>query len=96
MTASAEIIRTTHLPQFGDVYFDLKNQYEIVLNIVKKNFFIVANISCNTNKNIKNWYDCIIFCYKKKSWNKFPKRARTLDYIFNRRCYTDNLQYKLR
>ena len=36
MTPSAEIIRTAHLPQFGGVYFGLKNQYKIVLNIVKK------------------------------------------------------------
>ena len=35
MTPSDEIIRTTHLPQFGDVYFDLKNQYKILINIVK-------------------------------------------------------------
>ena len=38
MTPSAEIIRTTHLPQFRDVYFGLKNQYKIVLNIVNKFF----------------------------------------------------------
>ena len=25
-----------HLPQIGDVYFGLKNQYKIVLNVVKK------------------------------------------------------------
>ena len=36
MTPSAEIIRTTHLPQFRGVYFGLKNQYKIVLNIEKK------------------------------------------------------------
>ena len=30
MTPSDEIIRTT---QFWDVYFDLKNQYKILLNI---------------------------------------------------------------
>ena len=39
MTPSDEIIRTTDLPQFGGVYFDLKNQYKILLNEVKKNFF---------------------------------------------------------
>ena len=39
MTPSAEIIRTTHLPQFGGVYFSLKNQYKTVLNIVK-NYFL--------------------------------------------------------
>ena len=38
MTPSAEIIRTSHLPQFGGVYFDLKKQDKIVLNIVKKFF----------------------------------------------------------
>ena len=36
MTQNAEIIRTTHLPQLG-VHFGSKNQYKIVLNIVKKN-----------------------------------------------------------
>ena len=49
MTPSAEIIRNTHLPQFGGVYFSLKNQYKIVLNIVKKFFFTVYD----ANKNIK-------------------------------------------
>ena len=39
MTPSAEIIRTTHLPQFGGFYFGLNNQYKIVLNIVKIFFF---------------------------------------------------------
>ena len=73
MTLSAEIIRTTHLPQFGGVYFGLKNQY--ILNIVK-NFFIVYD----ANKNIKNWNSCIIFCYKKNSLNKLPRRALTWDY----------------
>ena len=34
MTPNAEIIRTTHLPQFGGIYFGLKNQYKIVLNRV--------------------------------------------------------------
>ena len=38
MTPSAETIRTTHLPQFGGVYFGLKDQYKIVLNIVNKFF----------------------------------------------------------
>ena len=43
MTSSNEIIRTI---QFGGVYFDLKNQYKILLNIAKKIFFRVydANI----------------------------------------------------
>ena len=40
MTPSAEIIRNIHLPQFGGVYFGLKNQYKIVLNIIKNNFFL--------------------------------------------------------
>ena len=38
MTPSAEIIRTTHLPQFGGVYFDLQNKYKIVLNMLKMLF----------------------------------------------------------
>ena len=63
MTPSDEIIRTTHLPQFGVVYFNLKNQYKMLLNIVKKKIFFRV---FDTNKNIKNWNDCIIFCYKKK------------------------------
>ena len=49
MTPSAEIIRTTRLPQFGGVYFGLKKQYKIVLNIV--NFFLIV---FDSNKNIKN------------------------------------------
>ena len=60
MTPSVEIIRTTHLPQFGSVYFGLKNQQEIVLNIVKIFF---SKIVYDANRNIKNWNDCIIFCY---------------------------------
>ena len=40
MTPSAEIIRITHLPQFGGVYFGFKNQYKIVLNTcIKKKFY---------------------------------------------------------
>ena len=39
MTPSVEIVHTTHLPQFRGVYFGLKKQYKIVLNIVKK-FFV--------------------------------------------------------
>ena len=35
MTSNDEVIRTTHLPEFGGIYFDLKNQYKILLNIVK-------------------------------------------------------------
>ena len=48
MTPSSEIIRTTHLPQFGGVNFGLKSHYKIVLNIVKF-FYIVFD----ANKNIK-------------------------------------------
>ena len=47
MTPIAEIIRTTHLPQFGGVYFNFKNQYKIVLNVVKKKISVY-----NTNKKI--------------------------------------------
>ena len=80
MTPSAEIICTTYLPQFGGVYFGLKNRYKIVLNIV--NFFFFNSSWCH-GKHLKNSNDCIIFCYKRKSWNKLPKRARTWDYILN-------------
>ena len=38
MTPSVEIFRATHL-QFGSVYFGLKDQYKIVLNVVKKKNF---------------------------------------------------------
>ena len=47
MTPSDEIIRTTHLPQFGGVYFDLKNQYKILLNIVKNFFFRIYDVNTN-------------------------------------------------
>ena len=47
MNPSAEIIRTTHLPQFGAVYFGLNNQYNIVLNTVKKKIIVQ-----DANKNI--------------------------------------------
>ena len=40
MTPSDEIISNTHLPQFWSVYFDSKNQYKILLNIV--NFFLTV------------------------------------------------------
>ena len=49
MTPSARIIRTTHLPQLGGVYFGFKNQYKIVLITVKKNFFFIVY---DANKNI--------------------------------------------
>ena len=45
MTPSAVVIRTTHLPQFGGVYFGLKNHYKNVLNIVKKKIVYDANKS---------------------------------------------------
>ena len=49
MTPSAEIIRTTYLPQFGGVYFDFwKTSIKFFLNIVKKFFFSVHDV----NKNI--------------------------------------------
>ena len=63
MSSSAKIIRTTHLPQFKGAYFGLKNQYKILLNIVR-NFFLQFMMPI---KHIKNFNDCIIFCYKKKS-----------------------------
>ena len=31
MTPSDEMIRTTHLPQFGGIYFDLNNENKIFL-----------------------------------------------------------------
>ena len=43
------------------VYFSFKNQYKIVLNIVK-NFFLFFMMPIKT---WQNWNDCIIFCYKK-------------------------------
>ena len=46
MTPSAEIIRTINLPQFGGVYFGLKNQYKSVLNVIKF-FFIVYDAKNN-------------------------------------------------
>ena len=42
MTLSAEIIRTTHLPELGGVYFGLKNQYKIVFNTLKKITMVVT------------------------------------------------------
>ena len=37
MTPIDEIIRTT---QFGGVYFELKNHYKILLNIIKNKIFL--------------------------------------------------------
>ena len=73
ITPSAEIIRTTHLPQFRGAYFVLKNQYKIILNIEKKFFFIVYDV----NKNKKIETIVLYFFIKKKSSNKLPKRDRT-------------------
>ena len=53
MTPSDEIIRTT---QFGGVYFDLKNQYKIVLNTVKFFFFIVYDANKNVKKMKRLYY----------------------------------------
>ena len=41
-------ILRVHLPKFESVYFGLKNQYKMVLSIVKKKNFIVYD----ANKNI--------------------------------------------
>ena len=71
MISSAEIIRTTHLPQFRGVYFGLKKQFKIVLNVVKKNFFIFYD----ANKNKKIETIVLYFVIKKKSWNKLLKWA---------------------
>ena len=46
MTPSDEIVRTT---QFGGVYFDLKNQYKILLNIVTF-FFLELMMPIKTYK----------------------------------------------
>ena len=48
MIPSDKIIRTTQLPQFGGVYFVLKRQYKILLNLVKKCPFRLYD----ANKNI--------------------------------------------
>ena len=73
MTPSDEIIRTTHLLQFGGAYFHLKNQYKILLNMVKKNFFRVYD--ANKNKKIET-----ILLY-------FVKRAQTWDHILKSKIY---------
>ena len=65
MTPSAKLIRTTHLPQFGGVYFGLKNQYKIVLNIVKF-FFVVYD----ANKNIKKIKMIVLYFVIKKNLEK--------------------------
>ena len=56
MTPSNAITRTTHLPQFGGVYFDLKNQYKILLNIVKKKLFLEFMMPKKTYKKLKPLY----------------------------------------
>ena len=60
MTPSAEIICTTHLPQFGGVYFDLNNQYKILLNIKHKKietivlYFVIKKIVKSASKTGPN------------------------------------------
>ena len=39
----------------------------------------------------KNLNDCIIFCYKKKSWNELPKQAWTWDYILKKKSWLKNI-----
>ena len=83
MTPSAEIISTTHLPQFGGIYFGLKNQYKFVFKYSKKKLFIVYD----ANKNIKKLNDCIIFCYKKNLQIRFqngPEHTTSLQVISNK------------
>ena len=48
MTPNTEINRTTHLPQFGGVYFGFENQYKILLNTVKFFFlyFVIFIFFC--------------------------------------------------
>ena len=49
---------------------------KIVWNIVKIFFFIIYDV----NKNIKNWNDCIIFCYKRNlkiSFRNGPEHETT-------------------
>ena len=53
MTPSDEIIRTNHLPQFGGFFCDLKNQYKILLNIVKKKIFLEFMMPIKTFKKIE-------------------------------------------
>ena len=48
MTPSTEITRTTHLSQFGGVYFGLQNHYKSVLNIVKNFFFLLFMMPIKT------------------------------------------------
>ena len=55
MIPSAKIIRTTHLSQFGSVYFGLKTSIKFFLHLMVP------------IKTLKNRNDCITFCYKKKS-----------------------------
>ena len=50
MTPSDEISCTAHLSRFGGVYFDLENQYKILLNIIKKIFFRLYD----ANETLKN------------------------------------------
>ena len=61
MTPSAEITRTTHLTQFRGVYFGLKNQCKIVLNIVKKKIMVH-----DANKNIEKTQTIVLHVVIKK------------------------------
>ena len=63
MTPSDEIIRTTHLPQFWGVYFDLKNQYKILLNIVRI-FFLEFMMPLKTYKKIET---IVLYFFIKKN-----------------------------
>ena len=66
MTLSDEIIRTTHLPQLGGVYFDVKNQYKILLNTVKKNFFLEFIMPIKTYERLKRLYYILLSKFSKK------------------------------
>ena len=53
-----------------------QNLFVHLINIVKKIFFTVYA----ANKNIKNWNECIIFCYKKNleiSFQNGPEHETT-------------------
>ena len=51
MTPSDGIIHTS---QFGGVYFDLKNQYKILLNIVKKKYIMYRGSQVYLYTRMKN------------------------------------------
>ena len=60
MTPGDEIIRNT---KFGGVYFNLKNQYKISLNIVKKKFFLEFMVPIRTYQIIEI---IVLYFVKKK------------------------------